>query len=358
VTAARSVDAAAAHRQAQHVAVPAGPPRLGFAGLGWIGGQRMQGLAESGAGRVVAVCDPDPRRLEAAVGCLGEAPATCRDFDALLAQPLDGIVIATPNALHAPQTAAALERGIAVFCQKPLATSAEATRELVELARRRNLPLAVDWSYRFLAGMRELKAAIQAGELGSITAAELRFHNAYGPDAAWYYDVARSGGGCLLDLGCHLLDLCHWLLGEREPVEIRARCFNRGRRLEPPVTEYEDLVMAEIAYASGLDVHLSCSWRASTGRGAIIGCRLYGTQGGAAIRNVGGSFYDFEVELCRAAESRLLAGPPDSWPGRALVDWTRRVSEGEGCPADVAHLVTTARVIDRIYGRETRGPTS
>lgn len=326
-------------------------PRLGFAGLGWIGGQRMQVLAESAAGRVAALCDPDPARVDAALAAVDAAPVVCAGFDELLNQPLDGIVIATPNALHAPQAAAALERGIAVFCQKPLATTATETQRLVELARRRDLPLGVDWSYRFLAGVAELKSAIARGEIGTATAAELCFHNAYGPDAAWYYDVDSSGGGCLLDLGCHLLDLCHWLLGAREPETVRARCFEAGRRVSPPVRFAEDFVMADIVYASGLDVHLSCSWRASAGRGAIIGCRIFGTEGGAAIGNVGGSFYDFEVELCRGAESRRLAAPPDSWPGRALIDWARRVAARRGCDPDVRHLVTTARVIDGIYGR-------
>ncbi|MBN1237462.1 MAG: Gfo/Idh/MocA family oxidoreductase [Gammaproteobacteria bacterium] len=312
----------------------------------------MQALAESGAGEIAALCEPDPRRLDAAIAALDTEPALCGDFDELLDEPLDGIVIATPNALHAPQAAAALERGIAVFCQKPLALTAKDTVKIVELARRHDLPLGVDWSYRFLAGVPELKCAIARAELGTVTAAELCFHNAYGPDAGWYYDVARSGGGCLLDLGCHLLDLCHWLLGAGEPQTVNARCFSAGRRLEPPVACAEDFVIADVLYAGGVDAHLSCSWRASAGRGAIIGCRIFGTEGGAAIRNVAGSFYDFEVELCRGAESVPLAAPPDAWPGRALIDWARRVGDGEGCDPDTAHLITTARVIDRIYGRE------
>jgi predicted dehydrogenase len=200
-----------------------------------------------------------------------------------------------------------------------------------------------------------LKAAIEAGELGRITAAELCFHNAYGPDAPWYYDVASSGGGCLLDLGCHLLDLCQWLLGARDPFDVRARCYRGGRRLVPPIREPEDFVMAEVLYASGIDVHVSCSWRASAGQGAIIGCRLFGTQGGAAIRNVGGSFYDFEVELNHGDRSRLLGAPPDAWAGRALVDWAARLQGGAGYAVDTAELAATARVIDRIYGRGTSG---
>jgi predicted dehydrogenase len=334
----------------------AGParPRLGFAGLGWIGAQRMQVLADLELADIVAVFDPHRKALDAACAPLLHKPACCESFDDLLAQSLDGVVIATPNALHEPQSAAAMERGLAVFSQKPLALSRQGTDRLLTLSRKKNLPLGIDWSYRYLAGVPELKQRIRSGELGDITAAELCFHNAYGPDASWYYDLSRAGGGCLLDLGCHLLDLCHWLIGAGDPRDVTARCFRNGARLRPPLDEPEDFVMAEIDYASGLHVHLSCSWRASAGCGAIIGCRIFGTDGGAEIRNVGGSFYDFEVAVNHGAESTLLGTPPDAWPGRALIDWTRQLAAGNGWDGKVEHVATTADVIDRIYDREVR----
>jgi predicted dehydrogenase len=264
------------------------------------------------------------------------------------------VVIATPNALHEPQSIAAMEKGFAVFSQKPLALSRDGTDRLLNLARAKNLPLGIDWSYRYLAGVPELKERISSGELGTINAVELCFHNAYGPDASWYYDLALAGGGCLLDLGCHLLDLCHWLIGAKNPVDVGARCFRNGARLYPPLQEPEDFVMAEIGYASGHQVHLTCSWRAPAGRGAIIGCRIFGTSGGAEIRNVDGSFYDFEVSLNHGAESTLLGAPPDAWPGRALIDWTNRLRASDGCDPGISHVATTAEVIDRIYNREVR----
>lgn len=329
-------------------------PRLGFAGLGWIGAQRLKVLAEAELANVVAVCDPQQQAIDKACEPLLRKPAVCESFDALVAQPLDGVVIATPNVLHEPQAIAAMKKGLAVFSQKPLALTRGGTDRLLALAREKNLPLGVDWSYRYLAGVPELKQHILSGELGTITAAELCFHNAYGPDASWYYELDRAGGGCLLDLGCHLLDLCHWLVGASMPEEVRAHCFRNGKRLYPPVGEPEDFVMAEIDYASGQHVHLSCSWRASVGRGAIIGCRIFGTGGGAEIRNVNGSFYDFEVAVNHGAESTLLGAPPDAWPGRALIDWTNRLGAGDGCDAETAHVATTAEVIDRIYNREPR----
>lgn len=331
-------------------------PRLGFAGLGWIGGQRLRALAASGAAHAAAVCEPDAARLGAACAELAGAPAVCPSFEELIAQPLDGVVIATPNALHEPQAHAALARGLAVFCQKPLALSRVGTERLLALAQQQGVSLGVDWSYRWLAGMAELRRRIRDGAIGEVVAAELCFHNAYGPDAAWYYDVARSGGGCLLDLGSHLLDLCHWLLGLTRADGVHARCFRAGQRLEAPVETAEDCVLAAIEYSGGARVHLACSWRAAAGRGAVIGCRVLGTRGGAEIVNVDGSFYDFEVALTHGTERELLGAPPDAWPGRALVEWARTLpGRGEG---GLAGLVETAGVIDRIYGRSARGARS
>lgn len=328
-------------------------PRLGFAGLGWIGGQRMRTLAGSGVAHAAAVCEPDASRLDAACAELACAPAVCPSFEELIAQPLDGIVIATPNALHEAQARAALARGLPVFCQKPLALSRAGIERLVALAQEKGVALGVDWSYRCLAGMRELRRRIQDGAIGDVVAAELCFHNAYGPDAAWYYDVERSGGGCLLDLGCHLLDLCHWLLGLSGADDVHARCFHAGRRLEPPVQAAEDCVLAAIEYSSGARVHLACSWRAAAGRGAVIGCRAFGTRGGAEIANVGGSFYDFEVAITRGTERELLGAPPDAWPGRALIEWAHALP-GSGA-GELDGLAETAGVIDRIYGRRVQG---
>jgi predicted dehydrogenase len=328
-----------------------GKPRLGFAGLGWIGSQRMKVVAESGLAEIAAVCEPNQRSLDKACESLESEPTVCSSYDELILEPLDGIVIATPNTLHEPQAVLAMLRGLPVFSQKPLAISSRGTRRLLQLAQQRRLPLGVDLSYRHLAGMPELRARLQAGEIGDIVAVELAFHNAYGPDADWYYDMDRAGGGCLLDLGCHLLDLCHWLVGARTPTRVQSMCSRNGRRLPKPVSEPEDFAVADIEYQSGTHVHLSCSWRASVGCGAIISARLFGTKGGAELRNVDGSFYDFEIALHRGTDRNVLAAPPDSWSGRALLAWAQALRDQNAIVGDDGHLAATANLIDRIYGR-------
>lgn len=97
----------------------------------------------------------------------------------------------------------ALAAGLAVFCQKPLGRTAAQTRRVMAAARTMNRLLGVDLSYRFVRGMQ----TIQAGEIGEVYAVQLVFHNADGPDKAWFYDPVQSGGGCVIDLGLHLVDL-------------------------------------------------------------------------------------------------------------------------------------------------------
>src|SRR3954462_7397836 len=105
------------------MSVTAARPRLGFLGVGWIGRSRLDAIARAGSADVAAIADP-------------AVPDALGSLDELLAHELDGIVIATPSALHAEQAIAALDRGIAVFCQKPLGRTADEVRRGVGAAPR------------------------------------------------------------------------------------------------------------------------------------------------------------------------------------------------------------------------------
>src|SRR4051812_15442008 len=186
-------------------------PRLGFLGLGWIGQHRLQAIAGSGCAEVAALADSVDETLSKARDAVPEANIA-ESLDELLQMDLDGMVFATPSALHAAQAQRALEHGLAVFCQKPLGRNAAETRRVVDAARAGNRLLGVDLSYRFVDGMKLVRDWVQSGELGAVFAVQATFHNAYGPDKAWFYQRSLSGGGCLLDLGIHLVDLAFWTL--------------------------------------------------------------------------------------------------------------------------------------------------
>jgi predicted dehydrogenase len=322
-------------------------PRIGFLGTGWIGRHRMQAILATGAVEAAAIADPSPE-MAAEAQRLAPSARLVSDLDALLATGVDGVVIATPSALHAEQSMRVLERDVAVFCQKPLGRTAAETQAAVDAARRADRLLAVDLSYRFTEAMRRIRDLVRAGELGRVFAADLAFHNAYGPDKPWFYDPTLSGGGCLMDLGVHLVDLALWTLDFPYVATVSSKLLAAG---EPPAGRVEDYAVATLELATGTLVRLACSWRLHAGRDAVISAAFHGTEGGAALHNVDGSFYDFTAEHYRGTAREPLATPPDEWGGRAAADWALRLAAGERFDPAAERLVDVARVLDRIYGR-------
>jgi predicted dehydrogenase len=325
-------------------------PRLAFLGVGWIGRHRMQALAESRCATIAGVADPSTEALREAAA-VAPAAATRASLDELLDQPLDGIVIATPSAQHAEQALAALERGVAVFCQKPLARTAAEARRVVEAARQADRLLGVDLSYRHVRGMQRIRESVRAGALGRVYAVDLVFHNAYGPDKPWFRDAGLSGGGCVIDLGVHLVDLALWCLDFPAVRDVRSRLYRGGVLLPRNPDQVEDLAVAELVLDGDIVVRLSCSWNLHAGCDARIETAFHGSEGGAALCNVNGSFYDFVAERYRGTATETLASPPDAWGGRAIVEWARRLAYDSRFDPGVEPYVAVASAIDGIYGR-------
>jgi predicted dehydrogenase len=321
-------------------------PRVGFLGTGWIGRHRMAAMLATGSIEAAAICDSSAECAAEAAG-LAPAAAVLPSFDAMLGAGLDGIVIATPSALHADQAIAALEHGVAVFCQKPLGRTAAEAAAVIGAARRADRLLSVDFSYRYTAGMQAIAELVRSGALGRIFAADLVFHNAYGPDKPWFYDRAQSGGGCVMDLGVHLVDLLLWLLDFPDVADVSARLLAGGA---PAVADaVEDYAIAQLTLTDGVAARLACSWRLQAGQEAVIEATFYGDRGGASLRNVGGSFYDFEARRFHGTSSEMLVGPPDAWGGRAAAAWAERLASERGFDPAAERLVDVARTIDLIY---------
>jgi predicted dehydrogenase len=285
-------------------------------------------------------------------------------YEALLERDLDGVVIATPSAGHAGQAIAALERGLAVFCQKPLARTGEEARSVVAAARAADRLLDVDLCYRRTAAMGAIRPLVAGGgggggggggaeaagaALGRVYAVDVTFHNAWGPDGAWFYDPARSGGGCLMDLGIHLVDLALWTLGFPAVEGVSSRLYHEGRRVTRADGVAEDHAVATLSLAGDVVVRLACSWNLHAGRDAVIEAVFHGTEGGAALRNVGGSFYDFVAERYRGTATERLAEPPDGWGGRTIQAWAERLARDPGYDPAVEEVVAVAEVLDRLY---------
>jgi predicted dehydrogenase len=310
----------------------------------------MQAILGTGAIDVAAIADPSPEMVAEASKFAPDAQLIAT-LDDILDLGVDGVVIATPSAMHAEQSIRALERGVAVFCQKPLGRTVAEVQAVVDAARNADRLLCVDLSYRFTEGMRRIREIIDSGELGHVYAVDLVFHNAYGPDKPWFYDPALSGGGCVMDLGVHLVDLALWALNNPDIASVTGKLFAGGAPLTDATSQVEDYAVATVELETGAVVQLACSWRLQAGCDAMISASFYGTQGGVSLRNVNGSFYDFTAERYRGTSRETLATPPDEWGARAAADWAFRLAAGERFDPAAEQLVDVARVLDRIYGR-------
>lgn len=326
------------------------PLRIGFVGTGWIGQNRLKAVIDHPCLEPIAIVEPDLRCANNALAITHNKAKLC-SFDELVQMRPEGIVLATPNDMHAKHAVSALEHGIPVFCQKPLGRDFLETHHVIDAARRANRLLRVDLSYRYLEGIRQIWSLLRTGELGFVYDIDLKFHNGYGPTGAWFYDRNRSGGGCLIDLGIHLVDLTLWMLNYPEILDVKSDLFTHGESYRPGTNGIEDHAVASLSLSGGRVAHLACSWKANAGRGAVIEMNVFGTKGGACLRNVEGSFFDFIAERFQGTERTAMSAPPDDWCGRALSDWIARLQLSHAFDADVEQMERVALALDRIYNR-------
>ncbi len=331
---------------------------------------RLEAVVAAGIAIPAALCDASSERLDALsrkVGVDGAAPDCFADPDDLLRHAaglrLDGVVIATPNALHAPQTLAALDRGLAVFCQKPLAVTGEEARRLVAAARAADRRLGIDYTYRTLGSTAELRRLLREGALGRVWSVDAVFHNGYGPDKPWCFDPALAGGGALLDLGVHLVDLAFWLLEARAVQAVSGAVFREGRPLAPRrrgegAVEIDDFATARIDFESGAGesaaAALAVSWNAHAGRDCVFRLSLFGTAGGAELRNVGGSFYDFELARFSGRSEEIVARDSGESLGSGIVAWAEQLARSPRFDPESVRSILVSDAVDAIYGDSSR----
>jgi predicted dehydrogenase len=168
-------------------------------------------------------------------------PRAHESLDGLLdSEPLDALLVLTPNRHHFPTTMAALERGLHVLCEKPLGMSALEARRMAEAAERAGVTTMVPFTYRFMPTNRYIKELIEGGYLGRPYHLDMRYYAGYGRSGAyaWRFDLGEAGSGIAGDLGSHWAYLARWFFGEIEAVTA---VFSRvvPRRPRPDGAPYE-----------------------------------------------------------------------------------------------------------------------
>ncbi len=249
-------------------------------------------------------------------------PAAYDSLDAMLdAEELDILLVLTANKSHKATALAALERGISVLCEKPLALSAADAREMAEAAERAGVATAVPFTYRNMPANVYLHELVDQGWIGRPYHLNLRYYTGFGRSGeyAWRFDVGEAGSGILGDLGSHWVDMARWLYGEIRAVSaVMSHIVPRGPRPDgAPFEVADDAVILALEFENGAtgSLHLTSLAHEPGPFGQRHELDLHGS--GGTLRSMCDWKTIQRVEGCRADETtpRELPIPEHIWKG-------------------------------------------
>ena len=231
---------------------------------------------------VVALCDPDVRKLNHLCARHGVRRHYV-DFDDFKRDAeIQAVIVSTPNYLHAPMAIACMEYGKDVLCEIPMALSAAEAREMNEVAQREKRRLVPCLNYRLRPDVDVIRKFVTNGELGSVyytKAGWLRGRNAWGL-TGWHADRLRAGGGAFMSLGAEILDFSLFLLRPAEPVSIVGAAHRRGDG-----TNVEDSAFAMVRFEKDLVLTIEVGWSLLR-EDDITFFNIFGTRGAALLNPI------------------------------------------------------------------------
>jgi predicted dehydrogenase len=271
--------------------------RVGVIGAG-IGALHLAAYAKLPQVEIVALAGLDDDRVRR-VAAEYQVPTTYREYvDLLAVQDIDAVSVCLPNALHAPVTIDALQAGKHVLIEKPLARNADEGRSMLAAAAAQNRVLMISLNHRYRGDVQWVKRYIESGALGKIYYAKAHWMRRSGiPQlGSWFVNKDLAGGGPLIDLGVHVLDIAMYLMGEPKARTASASTYAEfgprglkgwaGRQQFTDVHhayEVEDLATAFVRLDSGATLLLEASWATHGPAGDDFGVTLYGSEGGVEL---------------------------------------------------------------------------
>ncbi|MBC7261773.1 MAG: Gfo/Idh/MocA family oxidoreductase [Chloroflexi bacterium] len=365
---------------------------VGLIGLGYIG--KIHTIAY----RDIPFCFPKTPIVPNLVAVLrshleGEAEAmksfatATTDPAVFYAQPLDVVDICSPNHLHREHAQHALESGLAVYCEKPLACTLEDARAMASLAEQNGVLTQVAFVLRYLPAIRQMKALIAAGEIGEVFHFRGRmFHGSYldyNRPMSWRLRKAQAGGGAFMDLGAHLVDLTHYLLGNVVAVRAAMRTFICERCTAPGSTEREpvdvdDWTLCTLELSTGAIGALEVT-RMAAGAEDATDFEVYGSKGALLFQARDPNFvhlYDLKRQQWVRGEMNLPPIPGERpiehvWPSAkysqgymtnahlaAAYDFLLNVAEGKPSQVDFRAGAAAQEVIEAAYTSAAHGGES
>ncbi len=273
------------------------PLRVGVVGLGFAGTTALDAFRSLPGVEGVALAGQEAARLQE-LGETRSVPHRYHDWEDLVARDdLDVVSVGVPNALHHPIAIAALGSGKHVFCEKPLAPTGDLAQQMVDAAHRADRVLEVAFNHRRRADVRYLRRYLDEHDIGRIYHARTSWRRRAGIPGlgSWFTERATAGGGPMIDLGPHMLDIALHLMDEPRVVSVSAVAYDelgsagRGGRTGATATggtrtfEVEDFASALLRLDTGGSIHLETSWASYSGDVEDIAVELLGATGGVRL---------------------------------------------------------------------------
>ncbi len=354
--------------------------KVGIVGCGGIAHQKHLPALSNAAERVeiVACCDIIVERAQEVAENFG-APG-CKvfeDYRELLKEgDIEIVYVLTPNVAHCPITVAAFEAGKHVLCEKPMAANVEDAQRMMDAWKKSGKLFTIGYQNRYRPDSQTLKRLCEEGELGQIYYAQAHALRRRGvPTWGVFTDKAQQGGGPLIDIGTHSLDLTLWFMDNYEPAAVTGVTFEKlGHSLRPEVQgnpmgtwnpdtfEVEDAAFAFVTMKDGSLITIDASWIINSTEERCAASYLCGTIAGAELTGVGGS-NDKKLYLNKIMggkqvkiEADTEAGGVDLFPGRSVQAadveckvWLDAI-EGKGeLVVKPEQAFTVTKILDAVY---------
>jgi len=291
--------------------------RVGVVGLG-MGRLHIEKYIKHPSAKIQAICDQD-EALARRLGGEFAVPQVFHAFEEFLEKAeIDAVTLAVPNYLHKPMALACLARGLHIMCEKPMAMDTAEAIVMRDRARASRLKFMIHFNQRFRPEHQYFKKLIAGGSLGEVYYGTAGWRRMRGMPrfGGWFSQKKMSGGGPLIDLGVHMLDLTRWLIGSPKAVTVSASTFSHIAqslaREQQKEFDVEDLASTLIRFDDGSSLMLEVSWALNFEEREKVYLELSGTKGG--LSNVTFDYKDTTTCIFREENGAMVKSVPLRYP--------------------------------------------
>lgn len=351
--------------------------KVAIIGCGGIAnGKHLPSLAKQPQVQMTAFCDiVEERAAKAAQEYGAEGAKVYTDYRKLLEETdVDVVHVCTPNDSHAEITVASLESGRHVMCEKPMAKTAEQARQMLDAAKRTGKKLSIAYQNRFRDDSLFLKQVCEDGELGDIYFGKaLALRRRAVPTWGVFLDEEKQGGGPLIDIGTHALDLTLWLMDNYEPKSVTGSVFHKlGGRAnaanafgpwDPEQFKVEDSAFGFITMKNGATIVLESSWALNVLDFGEARSLLCGTEGGADMNDglrLNGEklsrLYETKVDFGSGGVA-FFEGQQENEATREARYWVEAILEDKEPLVKPEQALVVTEILEAIYESAKTGKT-